>query len=122
MVHAAAAQYAWPFNEPVDLKRYPDYTQKVQQPLDLGTIRSRVDAGAYSSPRQVTADVALVWANARAYNAVGSDVWHIAEQLQVRLPRGFLPQPPFRAVSVSRQNLLGSHALVLPPAQHCSMC
>lgn len=34
-----AHKCAYPFNEPVDLAKYKDYTSVVRYPMDLGTIR-----------------------------------------------------------------------------------
>jgi hypothetical protein len=76
-------QWAWPFNEPVELDRYPDYLAVVKNPIDLGTIRKRLEAGHYATPAEVLADVRLVFDNARTYNPPGSDVYVMASTLQV---------------------------------------
>jgi hypothetical protein len=76
-------QWAWPFNEPVELHRYPDYLKVVKQPMDLGTIRKRADAGHYPMPAELLADVRLVFDNARTYNPPGSDVYVMASTVQV---------------------------------------
>lgn len=55
-----------PFLTPVDWKALgiPDYPTVIKRPMDLGTVSTQLDAGHYSSVRQVAADVALVWNNA----------------------------------------------------------
>ena len=70
----------------MELDRYPDYLTAVKQPMDFGTIKRRLEQGLYGSPEQFRADCGLVWANARTYNAVGSDVWHMVGTLQVGTP------------------------------------
>lgn len=32
-------EYAWPFYEPVDIAKYPDYLSIIKKPLDLSTIK-----------------------------------------------------------------------------------
>jgi hypothetical protein len=53
----------------------PDYPSVVRNPMDLGTVRSRLVTGQYGTAQEVAADVALVWANCRRYNAAGSAIW-----------------------------------------------
>ena len=48
--------------------------------------RRRLEGGVYGAPAEFAADMGLIWANARTYNAPGSDVWHMAGTLQVRAP------------------------------------
>lgn len=40
------------FNAPVDGSVYPEYHKVVKQPMDLGTIRSRLDRRQYSNPQE----------------------------------------------------------------------
>ena len=40
------------FNAPVDVKVYPEYTKYVEKPMDLGTIRSRLDKRLYREPQE----------------------------------------------------------------------
>jgi len=55
-----------PFLTAVDWKALgiPDYPTVIKRPMDLGTVLSQLEAGQYSSARQVAADVDLVWTNA----------------------------------------------------------
>lgn len=76
-------QWAWPFNEPVEVDRYPDYLKVVKNPMDLGNVRRKVEFGQYPTPAEMLADVRLVFDNARTYNPPGSDVYVMASTLQV---------------------------------------
>jgi hypothetical protein len=76
-------QFAFPFNSPVDLSKYPDYTRYIQTPMDFGTMRSKAEAGQYSEPGTVAADALLVFNNARTYNQPTEDVHYMASVLQV---------------------------------------
>ena len=59
------------FNEPVDPDALgiPEYRDVIKTPIDLGTISERVKHGHYESAAAVKADVALVVANAKLFNA-----------------------------------------------------
>ncbi len=76
-------QWAFPFNEPVELDRYPDYLKAVSEPMDFGTVKAKIDSGAYTHPGQFNTDMRLVFGNAHKYNPLGSDVNHMASTLLV---------------------------------------
>ena len=65
------------FNEPVDAVALglDDYTDKVEQPIDFGTIMSRLLQGAnsYTKPSEVLRDVNLVFQNCFTYNDSAAD-------------------------------------------------
>lgn len=64
------------FRTPVDWKTMGllDYPQIIKHPMDLGTIKSNLEAGKYSSKEEVAADIRLVWTNCMLYNTDGSEV------------------------------------------------
>lgn len=47
-----------------------DYHNVIQQPMDLGTIKEKLndEADGYHGAAEVLRDVQQVWANCRAYN------------------------------------------------------
>nr|DAD30643.1 TPA_asm: hypothetical protein HUJ06_009494 [Nelumbo nucifera] len=75
--------YAWVFNTPVDAVKLniPDYFTVIKHPMDLGTIKSKLHSGAYSSPMGFAADVRLTFSNAMTYNPPGNDVHAMADAL-----------------------------------------
>ncbi|KAI3452535.1 hypothetical protein Pfo_009199 [Paulownia fortunei] len=76
-------QYAWVFNTPVDVVKLdiPDYFDVIKNPMDLGTIKSKLTSGKYSSPLEFLADVRLTFTNAKTYNPPGTDVHIMADTL-----------------------------------------
>ena len=58
------------FTVPVDWQtlNLPDYPSIVKSPMDLGTIRGRLEDGAYVSVDDLVRDVRLVFHNCRLYN------------------------------------------------------
>jgi len=57
------------FGRPVDLRFAPNYYELIETPMDLGTIKSKVDGRMYETIYQFRDDVRLVWANCRTYNS-----------------------------------------------------
>ncbi|KAL6856871.1 hypothetical protein ACP4OV_018253 [Aristida adscensionis] len=75
--------WAGPFLVPVDVVKLnlPDYFDIVKEPMDLGTIQKKLNAGMYATPRDFAADVRLTFGNAMAYNPVNNDVHVMAKTL-----------------------------------------
>lgn len=76
-------KYSWVFNHPVDFVelQIPDYPMIIKQPMDLGTIKSKLEYHEYISPLEFAADVRLTFANAMKFNPKGHDVHFMAEFL-----------------------------------------
>ncbi len=81
-VHAKlmANQNAEWFLVPVDpvLLHLPDYFEKIKNPMDFGTIQTKLDKGDYASMKDYEADVMLVFDNCTSYNAPETNVHHVA--------------------------------------------
>ena len=48
------------FMEPVDVKEFPDYEELIDQPMDLGTVRTKLLSKKYQAPEQFARDVRKV--------------------------------------------------------------
>ncbi|BGP18574.1 hypothetical protein JCM10213_003038 [Rhodosporidiobolus nylandii] len=68
--------YAYPFYQPVDVSQYPTYLQYVQKPMDLSTIRSKLEHQQYPVPPYAAFenDVRLIFKNCYAFNPPGTVV------------------------------------------------
>jgi len=60
--------YFW---SPVDPEEVPDYYSVISHPMDLETMRCKVDAEEYETRDEFRRDVVLIRANARRYNPCG---------------------------------------------------
>lgn len=71
------------FNTPVDVVKFniPDYFTVIKHPMDLGTVKSKIASGEYSSPLEFAADIRLTFSNAMTYNPPGHHVHSMAEKL-----------------------------------------
>ncbi|KAJ8703846.1 hypothetical protein PYW07_013140 [Mythimna separata] len=68
LTELSASADAEPFRQPVSPDQAPDYCLVVAEPMDLGTVRTRLLEGAYSRAEQFARDVRLVFSNSRLYN------------------------------------------------------
>eukprot|EP00644_Phytophthora_capsici_P000089 jgi/Phyca11/99582/e_gw1.4.1232.1 len=72
-----------PFNAPVDttLKGLEDYSQIIKNPMDLRTIKTKIESGKYEGSggyEKFAEDIRLVWDNAVLYNGEESEVGRAA--------------------------------------------
>uniref|UniRef100_A0A5B7AEL2 Putative transcription factor GTE9 isoform X1 n=1 Tax=Davidia involucrata TaxID=16924 RepID=A0A5B7AEL2_DAVIN len=79
MTHPAS----WIFNQPVDPVKLsiPDYFSVISEPMDLGTIKTKLDNNDYFSIEEFAADVRLTFSNAMLYNPPANNVHLMAKQL-----------------------------------------
>ncbi|KAK4802068.1 hypothetical protein SAY86_000271 [Trapa natans] len=76
-------QCGWPFNQPVDpvALNIPDYFSVISEPMDLGTVKSKLEKNLYHGIEEFATDVRLTFSNAMLYNPPGNDVHRMADQL-----------------------------------------
>uniref|UniRef100_A0A8C1SGN8 histone acetyltransferase n=1 Tax=Cyprinus carpio TaxID=7962 RepID=A0A8C1SGN8_CYPCA len=72
-----------PFRQPVDpmLLGIPDYFDIVKNPIDLSTIKRKLDTGQYQEPWQYVDDMWLMFNNAWLYNRKTSRVYKYCSKL-----------------------------------------
>lgn len=77
------SKVGWVFNKPVDVKSLGllDYFTIIKHPMDLGTIKTRLNTKWYRTPEEFAEDVRLTFHNAMTYNMEGHDVNTFAKQL-----------------------------------------
>lgn len=56
-----------PFRQPVDPVVYHDYLEIVKNPMDLGTVKEKLDNNKYRRPQQFCNDMKLIFSNSRLY-------------------------------------------------------
>ncbi|CAN7992440.1 unnamed protein product [Ixodes pacificus] len=76
--------YAWPFYKPVDadLLGLHDYHEIIKHPMDLGTVKQKMDNREYKSPEEFAGDVRLIFTNCYKYNPPDHEVVAMARKLQ----------------------------------------
>ena len=71
------------FLEPVDWEglNIPSYPDIIKRPMDLMTVRSKLEKGFYKSFLEVDLDVNLIWSNAMTFNRDGSEYFMAAKEM-----------------------------------------
>ncbi|XP_068147552.1 bromodomain-containing protein 3 [Drosophila tropicalis] len=82
---------AWIFYEPVDSEALglDDYHEIVKEPMDLGTIKERLDADDYEDATEFAKDVRLIFFNAYLYTNSGHVCYQMAKELQLIFEKMF---------------------------------
>ncbi|KAL0604300.1 Bromodomain-containing protein 2 [Plecturocebus cupreus] len=78
------AAYAWPFYKPVDASalRLHDYHDIIKYPMDLSTIKQKMENCDYRDAQEFAADIWLMFSNCYKYNPLDHDVVAMAQKLQ----------------------------------------
>uniref|UniRef100_A0A3Q3KE67 Bromo domain-containing protein n=1 Tax=Monopterus albus TaxID=43700 RepID=A0A3Q3KE67_MONAL len=65
-------QFAWPFQAPVDAVKLnlPDYYKIIKNPMDMGTIRKRLENNYYWNAQECIHDFNTMFTNCYIYNKV----------------------------------------------------
>jgi hypothetical protein len=89
---------ASPFYEPVDWVRMelPDYPKVIKKPMDLTTMRRKLDNGEYATPMKFYEDFRLMIRNCFTYNPIGTIVNQAGIELQRVFDEKWRGLPPLR--------------------------
>ena len=102
------AHLNWPFMLPVDpvALNIPDYLEIIKNPMDLSTIRKKLDSKMYASMDQFEEDVRLMFSNCYTYNPPESDVHKMGRQLEAIFDSKWAakPQPKAAKPAVDRRS------------------
>ncbi|KAL0992630.1 hypothetical protein UPYG_G00095980 [Umbra pygmaea] len=95
MFHKKHAAYAWPFYKPVDVEALGlhDYHDIIKHPMDLASIRLKLDNRQYRDAQEFAADVRLMFSNCYKYNPPDHEVVAMARKLQDVFEMRFAKMP-----------------------------
>jgi len=123
-------QHGWVFNSPVDPVELglPDYFEVIKKPMDLGTIRKKLENGVYHTLEDFEAHVHLTFDNAMLYNPEGSVVYNMAKEMKEKfqVDYGKMMEQLNHEEDIKRRNgeaclLCGCEKLLFePPVFYCN--
>ncbi|XP_062291249.1 bromodomain-containing protein 3-like isoform X2 [Scomber scombrus] len=103
MMSKKHAAYAWPFYQPVDTEalQLHDYHNIIKYPMDLSTVKKKMDGMEYQDAQGFAADVRLIFSNCYKYNPPHHDVVTKARRLQGVFEKRFakMPDEPVELIS-----------------------
>ncbi|NWR92231.1 BRDT protein, partial [Furnarius figulus] len=88
--------YSWPFHQPVDAAalNLPDYYSIIKKPMDLGTIKKRMEHNYYTKAAECIEDFKTMFLNCYMYNKPGDDIVFMAEELEKVFMQKIAQMPP----------------------------
>uniref|UniRef100_S4RU83 Bromodomain containing 3a n=1 Tax=Petromyzon marinus TaxID=7757 RepID=S4RU83_PETMA len=77
-------QFAWPFHHPVDAAKLnlPDYYNIIKNPMDMGTIKKRLESNFYFTAVECIQDFSTMFTNCYIYNRPNDDIVLMAQTLE----------------------------------------
>ncbi|KAG5447699.1 Bromodomain testis-specific protein [Clonorchis sinensis] len=116
-------KYVWPFTRLVDHERLnlPDYPKIVKHPMDLGTIKQRLNLKFYHSSVECFDDLFTMFRNCYIFNKPGDDIVGMAVKLE-QLARELLKSMPIPETKIhpeknSKSSRPGSSSRLRPVDQ-----
>ncbi|NXU42085.1 BRDT protein, partial [Drymodes brunneopygia] len=97
--------FSWPFHQPVDAAalNLPDYYTIIKKPMDLGTIKKRLEHNYYTKAAECIEDFKTMFWNCYMYNKPGDDIVFMAEELEKVFMQKIAHMPPEeRIVSLNK--------------------
>jgi hypothetical protein len=109
------------FNKPVDpiALELPDYFVRIKRPMDLGSVKSKLQRGHYKNIGAVTADINLVFKNAISYNASSHLIHQIAKTMKNDFEIDMLALEDKCARETERKS---THSCTLCQGSSCPLC
>lgn len=95
MLSKKHAAYAWPFYKPVDAEALElhDYHEIIKHPMDLSTVKKKMDDRDYQDAQGFAADIRLMFSNCYKYNPPDHEVVAMARKLQDVFEMRFAKMP-----------------------------
>ena len=102
-----------PFREPVNWREMglADYPVKVKVPMDLGTVKTKLERNVYRTADECASDVRLVWKNCMTYNEKGSDLYRSGKELSRKFEEKY-----DKFVPAQNRGADGQFVLDIPPS------
>ncbi|XP_039204282.1 bromodomain-containing protein 3 isoform X2 [Crotalus tigris] len=121
MLSKKHAAYAWPFYKPVDAEALElhDYHDIIKHPMDLSTVKKKMDGREYQDAQGFAADIRLMFSNCYKYNPPDHEVVAMARKLQDVFEMRFAkmpdepadpPPPPLPTAPVVSKSTESSHS------------
>jgi len=95
-----------PFLEPVDpiALGVPDYYKVITNPMDLSTLRKKLESGEYETADQFEHDCRLIFSNCYTYNHPDSEVYKMGQSLEEVFNNKWKHRPITKDSSDKKQN------------------
>ncbi|NWX94902.1 BRDT protein, partial [Nothoprocta ornata] len=113
--------FSWPFHLPVDAAalNLPDYYSIIKKPMDLSTIKKRLEHNYYTKAAECIEDFKTMFLNCYIYNKPGDDIVFMAQELEKVFLQKIAQMPPEeRIVILSKGKRKGKKAEEIQQPNH----
>ncbi|CAF0807672.1 unnamed protein product [Rotaria sordida] len=95
LLHKKNMAFVWPFSKPVDVKNLnlSDYYQIIKKPMDLGTVKRKLENREYATADEFAFDVRLIFSNCYLYNGPQTDVVAMCKKVEQMFEDRFAKLP-----------------------------
>ncbi len=109
------------FNAPVDpvSLNIPNYFDVIKNPMDLGTVKRKMEQGEYDEPKEVARDIRLTFENAISFNPSNSYVYKIAKTLLKMFNKEW---SGFEKATEKENQAIAAHSCDKCRGTACGMC
>uniref|UniRef100_A0A8C3HR84 Bromodomain testis-specific protein n=1 Tax=Chrysemys picta bellii TaxID=8478 RepID=A0A8C3HR84_CHRPI len=110
--------FSWPFHQPVDAAalNLPDYYNIIKKPMDLSTIKKRLEHNYYTKATDCIEDFKTMFTNCYVYNKPGDDIVFMAQELEKVFMQKMAQMPPEEKIVIWHGKGVGLRA----PAGHAA--
>ena len=91
------------FRSPVDVTQpgLEDYLKVVTKPMDLSTVKQKLEDSQYKSVKECLDDIQLIWDNCKAFNQTESNIYGFADKLEQETLK--MTQTKFKTLAKPKQ-------------------
>uniref|UniRef100_A0A8D0F2W9 Bromodomain testis-specific protein n=1 Tax=Strix occidentalis caurina TaxID=311401 RepID=A0A8D0F2W9_STROC len=113
--------FSWPFHEPVDAAalNLPDYYSIIKKPMDLSTIKKRLEHNYYTKAAECIEDFKTMFLNCYIYNKPSDDIVFMAQELEKVFMQKIAQMPPEERLVILNK---GKRKLKKPEGKACITC
>ncbi|CAK6441333.1 unnamed protein product [Pipistrellus nathusii] len=99
--------FSWPFQQPVDAVKLelPDYYTIIKNPMDLSTIKKRLENKYYVQASECIEDFKTMFSNCYLYNKPGDDIVLMVQALENLFKQKLLQMPKVEQVVGGKERL-----------------
>lgn len=69
-----SSEDCWPFLYPVNTKQFPTYKKIIKTPMDIASIKKKLESNAYKTRQEFCSDIKLMFQNCEVFNEDDSPV------------------------------------------------
>ncbi|KAI9193089.1 Bromodomain-containing protein [Polychytrium aggregatum] len=90
------SEFNWPFLEPVDPIKLnvPTYFSVIKYPMDLSTVRQKLESGSYDGYDDFYFDIHKIFENCYVFNLPDTEVYRCAQKLETAFEEKWIDRPP----------------------------